>query len=718
MEAERRQVVILFADMVGFTAASERLGEEAAFGLVQSLSQIVERAVQAEGARIHNIVGDGIMVAFGAPAALEDAPLRACRAALAILANLKASAAEIEAKHGARLEVRIGLNAGPAVFGRLNASGEAGMTVLGDAVNVAARLQALAEPGTAVVSEAVYRLAEGQVEATFAGERPIKGRAASEKVYRLDGIRGDPSRFAASLSRGLTAFVGRDRELETLEKRFAAIASGVHAIDIVGEPGIGKSRLLHEFRAHAAGRRALLLAGACSSDGRRTPFRAFLDIVRASFRIAPGDDQAAVKPKLHEGLSALALESDRNLGLLLNLLGHEPPPGALAGLDGVLIGLRTRELLRRTIQARARLAPLVLMIEDIHWLDSASEALLGRLIAIRDPLPLLILHTRRPDYAPPWAGNPAVTRLSLDPLSERETSRIAEARLGVKQLPEALGALIAAKAEGNALFAEEIASFLLERGVLARDGAGVSFDPAAVTAVLPDSVRSILASRVDQLPREARGLLQTAAVIGRRFDPHLVLAVTDGRNRQGASFAAMEAADLIHRDEASGDYLFKHVLFRDAIYDRLLNAPRVATHLKVAAELERRSGNALFENAESLAHHFSEGECPEKAFKYLHMAASKSLNVYAVAEAEVFFRKALATYERNPSCAEPLPAARAVVGLLEALMLKSDYRDAGVCAEKLMPVVLQAGETRSSSPPTITAPCRWCSNTTCGGRSR
>ena len=217
------------------------------------------------------------------------------------------------------------------------------------------------------------------------------------------------------------------------------------------------------------------------------------------------------------------------------------------------MGLRTRDLLARIVRARSRQAPLILVLEDIHWLDSASEALLGNLITIDDPLPLLILHTRRPAYAPPWAGSVRVTRLALDPLSVRETSRLAQARLGVDQLPEALGALIAAKAEGNALFAEEIVSFLLERGVVTRTATGVTFDPSAVTATLPHSIQSILASRIDQLPREARALLQTAAVIGRRFDPDLALALTEGPSLQGSSFAAMEAQDLIRRNEPTGD---------------------------------------------------------------------------------------------------------------------------------------------------------------------
>ena len=560
MEPERRQLVILFVDVVGFTTFSERFGEEAAFSLIQSLSQFIERVVQLEGARIQDILGDGVMVVFGAPVAREDAPLRACRAALAILESLPTVWANIHAKYGVRPEVRVGISAGAAVFGQLQGGGEDRLSVLGDTVNVAARLQTLAEPGSVLMSESAYRLVEGLIDATFAGEHPIKGRIAAERVYRLTAIRANATRFEASVRRGLTPFIGRDQELEALERSFEGMGSAIQVLDIVGEPGIGKTRLLHEFRSRIAQVPGWMMTVSCNSDGQETPFRPFIDIVRGAFHIALGDEAPTIKAKLDEGLGSLSLESDQNRGLLLNLLGHEPPRGALSGLDGVLIGLRTRELLRLVVQARARLAPLILLFEDIHWLDSASEALLPSLVETETPIRLLILHTRRPTYTPPWASRANVKRLALNPLSARETFRVAQARLGVDRLPEPLGALIAAKAEGNALFAEEIVSFLVERGVVKHDAAGVTFDPAAVTAVLPQSVHSILAARIDQVSREGRDLLQTAAVIGRRFDPHLVLALTEARSGEGSSFAALEAADLIHRDELSGDYLFKHIL--------------------------------------------------------------------------------------------------------------------------------------------------------------
>jgi class 3 adenylate cyclase len=692
VEAERRQVVVLFADMVGFSTFSQRFGEEAAFTLMQSLAQLMEGAVREQGGIVQGFTGDGVMAVFGAPVAFEDAPLRACRAALAILQRLTAAGGDLEARHGARPQVRIGINTGPAVFGPVRGA-DAGVTVLGDTVNVAARLQALAEPGSAVMSEETYRLVEGLVDASFAGEKEIKGRTGATRVYRLDAIRAGASRFDATLHRGLTTYVGRDQELERLERGLDTIAAGVQVIDIVGEPGIGKSRLLHEFRRQIVKERARILTGNCAPDGQQTPFRAFIEIVRGSLQLASGDEKAAITRKLDEGLQALGLRSPENLGLLLNLLGLEAPEGALTGLDGVLIGLRTRNLLRQLVQARSRLTPMIMVFEDLHWLDSASEELLASIIAIQEPLQLLILHTRRPEYAPSWSGRPRVTQLALEPLSARETSRIAQARLGVDQLPEALAKLIAAKAEGNALFAEEIASYLVERGAVRRSAGGLDFDPAAVAEALPESVQALLTSRVDRLAPADRSLLQVAAVIGRRFDPDLVIALSASEKHGEASFAAMEALDLVHRDEASGDYVFKHALVRDALYNGLLTGPRVALHLKVAEELERRGANRLFEIAETLAHHYAAAQSVDKAFAYLAMAGQKSLNVYAVPEAEQFYRQALAVFEAHSACADPPSVVQAVVRLLETLMLKCAYREAGQVAVKFMPFVKQAGET-------------------------
>jgi predicted ATPase len=470
-------------------------------------------------------------------------------------------------------------------------------------VNFAARLQALAEPDSVYLSEEAHRLVQGMVEAGFAGEHQIKGKSEQQKVYRLDSIRHGTTRFEAAASRGLSAFVGREHELEALEHGLDNARSRLSVIDLVADPGMGKSRLLHEFRQRTGNDRAFILSGSCSPDGQQTPFLPFIEVVRGSFHISAGEAENEIGRKLEMGLTVLGLHSLQNVGLLLHLLGLKVPDGALTGLDGLLIGLRTRELLQQLLEARCRLSPVFMVIEDLHWVDSASEELLSKIIDSKVTLRLLLLTTRRPEYAPPWLGRAVVSKLLLEPLPIGDIRRLIRSRLGVEALPEQLAWQVAEKAEGNPLFAEEIVSFLSERGIVRTTTGKLDFDATAVATALPASVQSLLTARVDRLAQDDRALLQAASVIGRRFDPQL-LAATIGLNDMDARLAAMQAFDLVHRERNSDDYAFKHALVRDALYQSLLSEPRKSLHLKIAEEIERRSGNRLTEVAEVLAHHY------------------------------------------------------------------------------------------------------------------
>jgi class 3 adenylate cyclase len=648
--AERRQVTVLFADMAGFTTISERLGEEGTYALIQPIYQLMATAVNEQGGSVKDFTGDGIMALFGVPHALEDGPLRACRAALLIQQRLLAVAPDIEARHGIRPQMRIGINTGPAVVAQVRDGTSA--TALGDTVNLASRLQSLAEPGNVLLSEATLQLVQGLVETTPAGEHRVKGKAEPQKVYRLNAVREGAARFDAALSRGLTTYVGRARELKTLARALDAIGSRTQVIDLVGEPGIGKSRLLHEFRTrHTKEAGVFILAGSCSPDGRQSPFLPFIEVIRGAFQVRAGEADTAVAENVAKNLKKLGLDSAQNRGLVLNLLGIKVPEGALKGLDGVLIGLRTRELLWQWLEAYCALLPVLILLEDLHWIDSASEQLLAKIVASEEPLRLLVIYTRRPEYRPPWAGNPRVTLLPLERLTALETSRIVQARFGADDLPEGLAKLVADRAEGNALFAEEIASFLQERRVVRRGAAGLEFDAAAAAGALPASVQTLLTARIDSLLSEHRKLLQAAAVIGRRFDPELLAAVVRGPADLGARLAPMCALDLIDLDSKSGDYTFKHALVRDALYQSLLTGPRAALHLSIAEEIERRSGNRLAEVAEILAHHYQQTERADKAFTYLAMAGAKSLSIYSLDEAETHFTAAAALLDKDPDCA-------------------------------------------------------------------
>jgi len=363
LEGERRQVTVLFADLVGFTGFSERSGEEAAFALMRRLAGMMTAVVEEQGGSVRNFTGDGIMALFGVPTALEDGPLRACRAALTIQARIASAASDIAATYGIRPQLRIGINTGPAIVAKVPSGHSSTVTALGDTVNLASRLQALARPESVLLSEATHRLVQGLTEAEAAGEHQIKGKLERQRVFRLLRLREGASRFDAALSRGLTGYVGRSRELETLDRCLGESGAGLRIVDVVGEPGIGKSRLLHEFRGGLADRRVFVLAGSCSPDGQQTPFRPFIEVVRGSFHVKIGEAEPDVLRKLDKGLEVLGLASQQNLGLLLNLLGLNPPPGALQGLDGTLIGLRTRDLLLSLMDARCRITPVLMLLE-------------------------------------------------------------------------------------------------------------------------------------------------------------------------------------------------------------------------------------------------------------------------------------------------------------------------------------------------------------------
>jgi class 3 adenylate cyclase len=691
-QSEHRQITVLMTDLVGFTAFVERTGEEAAFALVTQVSGLTTAAIHRHRGTVKNFTGDGILALFGTPTALEDGPLRACRAALEIQQRLAAAGDRIEAQLGHRPLLRISLTTGPVVLGAVDSGESTGITAHGDIVNLAARLQAEAAPGTVVMSEAMLRQVEGMVEAEPAGVFHFKGKSEQQSVYRLLAIKDHATRFDAAVARGLTSYIGRTGEMAVLEAQLKHVNS-VRVVDIVGDPGIGKSRLLYEFALRHASDSVLMLRGNCSADGQETPFLPFIEVLRNWFWLSSGEPETAILGKLEQGLKGLNCWSQQNLALLLNLLGLKAPGNALADLDGTLIGARTRDLLLRLIEEQSRRYTVVLLLEDLHWIDSASGDLLLRIVDREPASPLVILHTRRPEYAPAWAGRPGVVELPMAPLSSSETLRIAQFRFGVDDLPAPLAEVIVGKAEGNALFAEEIASFLIERGTVRVTPLGLGFDPRQIAAALPASVQLLLTARADRLSADDRKLLQTAAVIGRRFDPSLLSVIESGFGDVAGKLRALQDLDFVQEDPQSGDFEFKHVLMRDALYDNLLSALRAELHLTVGYAIERRSTARLSEVVETLAYHFSLSGRHDKAFRYCSLSGTKCLEIYSLEEAEGYFRKALGLLEQAPQCADDAAMATVAASLLEVLYLKGDLIGLSETAESYIPRLEVLGDT-------------------------
>jgi len=696
--AERRQLTVMFCDLVGSTAMASRFDPEDLREIIGAFHHCASGVITSSGGFVAKYLGDGVLAYYGYPQAHENDAERATGAGLTLLEAV----AGLDTHLKQPLQARVGIATGLVVVGDLIGEGAAQeQLVVGETPNLAARLQASAEPGHVVIAASTRRLAGGLFEYRDLGPLALKGLEQPVRAWQVLRPRHLDSRFEASREidraphetrrgaafapadtragtaarKGLTPYIGRAAELDMLERGLADVAERVRVIDIVGEPGIGKSRLLHEFRRQLAERDIVVLSGSSWPDSQLTPFRPFIEVVRRSFGVSAGEAQEEVARKLREGLEYHAIAEEQNLPLLLNLLGLRPPTGALDGLDSALIGLRTRDLLLQLLRERCRVKPVVMLLEDLQWIDSASEELLLRIIAKEDDLALLILTTFRPEYTPRWSGKAGVMPLQLQPLSATETAQIVQTRLGLPVIDESVARLVTDRAEGNPLFAEEIANFLAEHSILRGGSIASEYDLRPIATAIPASVQLLLSARIDRLPASNRILLQVASVIGRRFDPGLLQAVSGALKDVHARLHAMELLDLVHVDPRSGEFVFKHALLRDVLYGSLLTGPRTELHLKIAEEIERRSTDRLVEVAEVLAYHYSRTKQSDKAIEYLLMARAKSLRIYSLDEAEQFTKSALALVRGQDSQRMDVQVARIMADLVQIFTLKFEERE-------------------------------------------
>ncbi len=682
LEGERKQVTVLFCDIANSTALAERLGPEAMHALLNRFFELALGEVHRYEGTINQFLGDGFMALFGAPVAHEDHAHRAILAA----AGIRRALTE---QRDMELVVRTGLNTGIVVVGKIGDNLRMDYTAVGDTTHLAARLQQLAEPGTILLSEATQRLVEGYVESAFLGERQVKG-LPPQGVYRFESLKPGAARFDVALRRGLTPLVGRRRELEILERCYHEARPGaVRVVNVLGEAGVGKSRLLYEFRRRLEKDQVFLLIGHCSVYGPAAPFLPFIEVVRAAFRLADGDSQPEIERKLRRGLEMLAMPAEDALPFLLNLLGVDPGKDAFRGLDGEIVGGRTREVLERLLRERCRLSPVALVIDDLHWTDTASEELLLRAAQSAERLPLLVACAYRPEYRPPWAGRENVTDLVLEPLSEESTLHLVRYRFGNQELPDELTRLVLERAEGNPLFAEELTRYLVETGARMEGG----------RSIVPGTLQDLIMARVDRLPEGPRTMLQVASVIGRRFSPNLVRAVLELNGHMAHYLRDLEAQELIFPEEAERreEYLFKHVLIQAAIYESLLTARRESLHQQVAEAIERSYADRLGEWAEVLAHHWSRTPHADRAVRYLAWAGEKSLRVYSIEEAHDWFRQVVELLEARQGSADDAFLADVLLHWVRVHYYRKDFRGLISLVERYLPRVEALGDPRRLS---------------------
>jgi len=532
LSGERKPVTALFADVVGSTSLAERMDPEDWTQMMNQVFELMSQAVFRYEGTIAQLQGDAMLAFFGAPIAHEDDPERAVRAALDMVTAADEFARQLKAAQGTDFRIRAGINSGPVVVGNVGNDLRYEYTALGDAVNVAARAQAAAEPGTVLITAATQRFVAATFEFADLGLIEVKGKAERVHAYRVVGIRADPARRRGLQAVGLTSpMVGRATELEALVRQYAVAAAGRGRLAlIIGEPGIGKSRLLAEFRARVAGSNGLSwYEGRCVSYGRTLPYHLVLDLVRSVLGIPAGASEAEESMRLRAGVAALlgsdAGDSEPYLGHLLGLRDAGQAAEQMQ-LDPETMQGRYVAASHRLLRARATQGPIVIVLEDIHWADPASVEVLLQLLPLTTSLPILVVAAGRAETdAPGWrlVANARATfgdtlvELRLEPLDAEQSRALVGNLLEIESLPEVVRQTILARSEGNPFFVEEVIRMLIEQGAIAQqDGRWLATDSIA-SVEIPANLQLLLLARIDQLPDEAKRSLRVASVIGRQF---------------------------------------------------------------------------------------------------------------------------------------------------------------------------------------------------------
>jgi class 3 adenylate cyclase/tetratricopeptide (TPR) repeat protein len=646
LEGERKLVTVLFADVVGSTTIAERIDPEEMRTLMdRCFGHMLEEVHRYEGT-VNQFTGDGIMALFGAPLALEDAPRRAVQAALAIQQALAGCREELRDICAVDLRVRIGVHTGLVVVGRIGNDLRMDYTAIGDTTNLAARLEAIAQPGSVVVSDATHRLAGAYFETRDLGLHELKGKAEPVRVHEVLAVRPVRDRVDVVGGTGLTPLAGRARELATLAETFEDTRAGRgQVVFLVGEAGIGKSRLIYEFRRGLGDAPHAWIEGRCASYATATAFFPLVDAVRRTVGIEDRDDEETALAKIDRAVPDDLTWTRPFLRLLLSLPAGDP---AVDALDAVTRRSETFRALKTLNLRAAGTQPLVVVVEDLHWIDPASEEYLAFLADSIPTARLLLLLTHRPGYRHAFGDRSYHRRVALDALSPAATAEMTGSLLGVPELPASLQELITRKAEGNPLFVEEVTKSLVEDGTLRREDGRIVLGRALADTAVPDSIHGVLMARLDRLEDAPKRALQMASVIGREFALRLLARVTEAGEHTSTLVGELRALELIYEKAAHPElaYMFKHALTHDVAYESILVQRRKQLHRTIGLAIEELYGERLAEHYETLALHFARGEDWERAFEYHRRAAAKSLDAFANRAAVEHARQALATAER------------------------------------------------------------------------
>ena len=655
LAGERKQVTVLFADLKGsMELLADRDPEEAR----QLLDPVLERmmaAVHRYEGTVNQVMGDGIMALFGAPIAHEDHAVRACYAALAMQEAIRRYSDEVRRVHGIEVQIRVGLNSGEVVVRAIGNDLHMDYSAIGQTTHLAARMEQLAPPGSIRLTADTLRLAEGWVQVTPLGPVPVKGLPDPVEVCELVGAGPARTRLQAFAARGLTPFVGRQAELAALHQALEQAGAGHgQVVAVIGEPGVGKTRLFHEFTHASRTQGWLLLESSSTSYGKATPYLPVIDLLKAYFQIEDRDDGRRMREKLTGRLLTLDPALGPTLPAFLALLEVPVEDPHWQALDPAQRRQRTLDALKRLLLRESQVQPLLLVFENLHWIDAETQVFLDGLVESLPAARLLLLVNYRPEYQHGWRTKTYYTQLRLDPLPPASAETLLHSLLGDDPGLEPLKQRLIERTQGNPFFLEESVRTLVETQVLVGDQGAYRLARALPSIQVPATVQAVLAARIDRLPPEEKQLLQTAAVIGTEVPLALLQAMAEVPEEPlRLGLTHLQAAEFLYETRLfpEHEYTFKHALTQQVAYETLLQERRRALHARIVEALEALAGDRVAEQVERLAHHALRGEVWDKALAYCRQAGEKAMARSAYREAVGYFEQALSALPHLPETA-------------------------------------------------------------------